>query len=90
MRLESLMASPADRERQVRDDVERIAEALCREHYSRIHATAIWPTASEAMRDHWRGVARALLESDVVRVGRRPEAGPAPMEGQLEIGDDGH
>jgi hypothetical protein len=77
------MASPADVQAQANEDVERIASALC----ETIRPFGMWAHLPEGGREVWRAWVRDLLERDVIRVGRRPDKGEPPMEGQTTIED---
>lgn len=82
--------SPADRQVQANEDVERLAwEMYCalNRAYLDDRPTKIEFWGSEVfadMRERWKAVALDLLHRDVIRVGHRPNA-ERPMEGQIEI-----
>lgn len=81
------MPSPADREVQARADLERIAGQMY-EEMAIGDMGDLFPrfeTIPEHVQSKWRRVARNLLTRDVIRVGKRPDAGPAPMAGQTSI-----
>lgn len=86
------MPSPADREAQAREDVERIA----RQVQQAAHETApgygfsamTWSELEENDRDYCRAVVKRLLLSDVVRVGHRPVALDDIFPGQSSIDDE--
>lgn len=81
------MPSPADREVQARADLERVAGQMYEEMAS-LSMGDLFPrfeTVPECVQSQWRQVARNLLTRDVIRVGKRPDTGPAPMTGQMAI-----
>jgi hypothetical protein len=76
--------SPADRQAQANEDVERIAEAA----YDLVRAPWRWDDSttplSEHAREQWRGYVRSLLLRGIIRPGLRPPLAP-PLEGQTTI-----
>lgn len=66
------MQTEAERLAELNEDIERIAKALC----------PSWTTYNESLRDWHRSKVRRLLAEDVIRVGRRPDTGPVPLDGQ--------
>lgn len=75
---------------QASEDVERIARALY-EADKRTASDAArpllvmyapWETLSETYKERLRRIVRSMLHTGVIYVGRRPERGEPPMEGQ--------
>lgn len=90
------MASPADREVQAREDVERIARAFWNAYEDLTHeyveglnegAVRTWDALPLDAADLARGVVRRLLTTGVIRVGERPPT-PDQMPGQISIVDE--
>lgn len=82
------MPSPADRQAEANEDVERIARELFDSFNDALgNHRIVWQATGECLRDAWRSVARDLLLRDVIRVGRRPNV-ERPMEGQTTIDDE--
>lgn len=93
------MATPADRQVEANADVERIsqevtdtllrgffgggedAEEIDPEHIS-------WRALAPDQKEATRAAVRELLLRDVIRVGHRPQKGPAPMRGQTQFEED--
>lgn len=84
------MPSPADRQAEAIADVERIGEQIyyawvrAPHPHLAILAACPWRHLDEEEREAYRTMARGLLERDVIRVGKRPEADPQ-LEGQTTI-----
>jgi hypothetical protein len=82
------MPSPADREAEARADVERIAKAMFESmRVASGFGEKAWERIPEHLRKPWRMTARALLQREVIRVGKRPTSGPPPMAGQTTLDD---
>jgi hypothetical protein len=80
------MPSPADREAEARADVERIAKAMFESmRVASGFGEKAWERIPEHLRKPWRMTARALLQREVIRVGKRPTSGPPPMAGQTTL-----
>lgn len=90
------MASPADREVQAREDVDRIARHF-HAHYEELAPQFGWVTRKDSAvpwdevpaenRELMRAVVTRLLLADVIRIGQRP-ATVDQMFGQTSIDDD--
>lgn len=88
-------SSPADDIVQAREDVERIARAFYDaddEDMRAAHAGLAealpappWDELPDDLKEHVRRTIKILLEREVIRVGKRPGAGPPPMKGQTTI-----
>jgi hypothetical protein len=73
--------SPAQRQADANEDVERIARAM----YEQVRG---WPWSDLMVgKTLWRGHARALLEAGVIKPGARPAAPEAPIPGQITVED---
>lgn len=72
---------------QARDDVERIAADLFNTKARHYHAeqAQTWEQTGDLTRASYRSIVTELLHRDVIRVGKRPETGPPPMDGQTEL-----
>lgn len=79
--------SPADRQVEANDDVERIArEAFCAMRSAHPGASHVeWAALPDSVKAPWRMMVRGLLQRDLIRVGARPQAAPPPMDGQVEL-----
>lgn len=72
---------------QAKEDVERISKDLFEtkaRHYHPEHAQA-WEETGELTRASYRAIVTELLHRDVIRVGKRPQKGERPMEGQTSM-----
>lgn len=83
------MATEAEKLTEAQEDVERIAADLFGSMMRRgFLPEQTWLDASDMVKDYWRGIVTELLHRDVVRVGRRPQRGDPPMDGQTELTDE--
>lgn len=95
------MATPADRQVEANEDVERIArevtDTLLRAFFGGGHPDAdeiddrhiTWRALAPDQKDATRGAVRELLLRDVIRVGHRPQKGRDPMRGQTQFEEGG-
>jgi hypothetical protein len=82
------MASPADRQVEAREDVERLA----RELYHAFKAARpfghsgmpVWEDLEDAFQVYYRAVVTDILHRDVIRVGHRPNR-ERPMTDQMRF-----
>lgn len=81
------MASEAEKRSEVLDDIQRISKAFW--DIDRPRGIASWDElqgiGKAATTARVRSTVTKLLEQDIIRVGRRPETGPKPMEGQTTV-----
>lgn len=87
------MATEAEAITEARADIERISRAALDAIDQRYEGEALWrepygafPECSQREAEGlMRGVITDLLHEGLIRVGRRPQTGPAPMRGQTTI-----
>lgn len=78
--------SEAEKLAEAQEDIERIAREFW--DFDRPEGMPGWEELVRAKPitvGQIRGAVRSLLERDIIRVGRRPATGPAPMEGQTTV-----
>lgn len=80
--------SPADRQKEALDDIERIAHAAYDAFLTLVTAgrPAKWEEVDDTTRSCYRVMVRRLLDGDVIKVGKRPNV-ERPLKGQTTIDD---
>jgi hypothetical protein len=77
--------SPADRQVEAREDVERLAREFYRAFVAAgAYALDPWEGIGDKLRDYYRTAVTDILHRDVIRVGRRPKR-ERPMTDQMRF-----